>query len=165
METTQRFSLPLLSAGQAQKELFHNESLLVADSLICGAVEESARDDPPPAPEAGDCYIVGNSPTGDWSSHPGQLAMYSEAGWRFVAPVDGLAMLDKSSGAMTIYRDGVWEEGIVRASSVVIDGAQVVGAQANAIADPAGGTFIDSEARAGVSAILAALRSHGLIEA
>lgn len=165
METTPRFSLPLLSAGQAQKELFHNESLLIADALICGAVKGPVRDDPPPAPEAGDCYIVGNSPTSDWSSNAGQLAMYSDAGWRFVAPVDGLALLDKSNGTMTVYRSGGWEEGIVRASSVVIDGAQVVGSQASAIGEPAGGAIIDSEARAAISAILTALRSHGLIGA
>jgi hypothetical protein len=163
METTQRFSLPLLSAGQAQKELFHNESLLIVDALLCAAVEEPQRNDPPATPVAGSCYIVGNSPTGAWSSNPGHLAIYSDAGWRFVKPVDGLTVVEKSSGTAIVHRGGAWESGIVRASSVVVDDVQIIGAQESAIADPAGGAFIDSESRFAISAILSALRTHGLI--
>jgi hypothetical protein len=40
MESTDRFSLPLLVAGQAQKELFHNEALLALDTIVAGAVEK-----------------------------------------------------------------------------------------------------------------------------
>jgi hypothetical protein len=41
----------------------------------------------------------------------------------------------------------------------------VVGPQAAAIADPDGGAVVDGEARTAIAAILAALRSHGLIAA
>lgn len=44
-----------------------------------------------------------------------------------------------------------------------IDELQVVGARAAAIADPAGGTVIDSEARTAVAGMLSAMRQHGLI--
>jgi hypothetical protein len=43
------------------------------------------------------------------------------------------------------------------------EGEQVIGEQAAAIADPAGGTVIDSEARTAVAEILSAIRQHGLI--
>jgi hypothetical protein len=40
----------------------------------------------------------------------------------------------------------------------------VVGSRATAIADPGGGSTVDSQARTAVGQILAALRQHGLIE-
>ena len=51
----------------------------------------------------------------------------------------------------------------MRGSALNIGGQQVVGARGAAIAAPAGGTAVDVEGRAAISAILAALRSHGLI--
>jgi hypothetical protein len=51
-----------------------------------------------------------------------------------------------------------------RAAFLVAD-QQVVGARAAAIAAPTGGATVDSQARLAVSGILAALRSHGLIDA
>lgn len=48
-------------------------------------------------------------------------------------------------------------------AGVVVSGVQVVGAQAAAIGNPAGGATIDLQCRATVIAILNALRGHGLI--
>ena len=74
-----------------------------------------------------------------------------------------MAVFVKASGLIAAYRAGAWEIGIARASRLMVNGMQVVGSQAGAIADPAGGTIIDAEARAAVSEMLAALRQHGLI--
>jgi hypothetical protein len=49
-------------------------------------------------------------------------------------------------------------------SALLLDGVQVVGARASAIASPVGGTTVDSEARATIGQLLDALRQHGLIE-
>ena len=43
------------------------------------------------------------------------------------------------------------------------NGTKVVGAQGAAVADAAGGATVDAEARAAINALLARLRSHGLI--
>jgi len=48
-------------------------------------------------------------------------------------------------------------------TGLFIDGEQVVGTRAAAIAGPTGGATIDAEARAAVSQILEGLRQHGLI--
>ncbi len=69
----------------------------------------------------------------------------------------------KSTSTFAEYGLAGWEIGTVSASRVVIDGDQVIGAQADAIADPAGGTIIDAEARSAVSQILSVMRQHGLI--
>jgi hypothetical protein len=69
----------------------------------------------------------------------------------------------RSDGTTAAFRAGSWELGKVRASSLIIAGQQVVGSQAAAIASASGGTTVDSEARAVLDQILAALRQHGLI--
>lgn len=165
METTERLALPLLIPGQAQKELVHNEALVLLDTIVAGAVEGPAANDPPVSPTTGSCYIVGPVPTGDWSDHANHLAAFTGAGWRFVQPVAGLSVTIKPSAVTAIYGLAGWEVGTVRADKIVIGGQQVVGSQAGAIAGPAGGAVSDVEARFAVDQILAALRIHGLIAA
>lgn len=71
----------------------------------------------------------------------------------------------KSLQLHATFRGSAWELGEVRASKLLVGGEQVVGKRAVAIADPAGGSTTDVEARSAISAILAALRAHGLIAA
>lgn len=163
MENTERLSLPMLIAGQAQKELFHNEALQTLDIVVAAAVEEPARDDPPVSPNAGACYLVGENPTGAWLDYAGHLASFSTAGWRFVTPVPGLAVLVKTTEMLAIYGSAGWDVGTVRAARLLVDGKQVVGSQMAAIADPAGGSTVDVEARTILAVILSTLRHHGLI--
>ncbi len=65
---------------------------------------------------------------------------------------------------MPTYRGGAWVFGEVHATALVVGGDQVVGARASAVADPAGGTTIDTQARATLANLLANLRAHGLID-
>src|SRR5687768_10723370 len=81
----------------------------------------------------------------------------------FSRSFDGLAAVVRSSGSTAVYRNGAWEVGKLRGSEVAVDGVKVVGTQQAAIPAPAGGSTADVEARAAIGAILAALRSHGLI--
>ena len=67
MSATPRLVLPMLEAGQAQKEVLHNEALQLLDALVAPAVEGPPLATPPPAPVVGSCYIVAASPTGDWA--------------------------------------------------------------------------------------------------
>lgn len=163
MEHSLRCRLPLLAAGQAQKEIFHNEALQLIDLLIGTAVEDCGRNAPPASPAEGQAYRVGLAPTGDWSGQAGAVAGWSAAGWRFAGPFEGQAVFDKARAIGCYFRAGAWDDGAVRAEQLVIDGTTVVAGQQPAIAVPSGGTTVDSQARAAISAILAALRNHGLI--
>lgn len=163
MEATERLLLPMLIAGQAQKEIYHNEALHLLDALVAGAVEGPPQDDPPASPSSGQCYIVGGSPSGEWSQYPNNVAVFSGAGWRFIAPVAGMSLLVKTSGTLATYGSAGWEVGTVRASRVIVDGDQVIGPRGEAIASPAGGSVIDAEARLAVEGVLSVLREHGLI--
>jgi len=163
MSATHRLALPFILPGQAQKELFHNEALQALDLVVAAAVEEPPRAVPPATPAVGSCYIVAVSPSGAWVGHAGCLAGMTTAGWRFVAPIEGLAAFMRSSGLTAVYRAGTWELGMLRGDRVEIGGQQVVGSQTSAIPEPTAGSVIDAEARTAVAAILSALRQHGLI--
>lgn len=61
---------------------------------------------------------------------------------------------------------GVWVDLFVSldvTTSYEVGGVKVVGAQGAAVADAAGGVTIDTEARTALNALLARLRTHGLI--
>jgi len=72
-----------------------------------------------------------------------------DVGWLPTDVANGIPSLD---GSKRVVADGV-----------VVSGTQVVGAQAGAIGDPAGGMTIDFQCRGAVMQILNALRGHGLI--
>ncbi|MBB5685815.1 DUF2793 domain-containing protein [Sphingobium boeckii] len=163
MAVTPRLRLPMLAAGQAQKEIVHNEALALAEMLIQPCAQSLGENDPPAAPEPGRNWIVGDVPTGVWIGHAHAIAGWSEGGWRFVEPVEGAHFFIAGDGRWARFRDGGWEAGMIDGAVVRIDGIQVVGAQEAPISAPSGGVTIDSEARAAIAALLVAMRTHGLI--
>lgn len=140
-----RHSLPLLFAGQSQKEFHVNEAHAIIDALLHPAVIEEANG-PPASPAEGDCWLVSNSPTGTWESHPGKIACWSSGDWLFAAPRDGLRVLDIAIGQFRLYRSGAWTS-------------------ASPPAVPSGGTVVDGEARAAISELIAALADAGILPA
>jgi len=164
-DTSARLAFPLLAAGQAQKEMTVNEALALIDIAVQASAVAGGIDTPPEAPAAGQCWIVGDSPDGAWSGHAGMLAGWTADGWRFATPVEGMAVWVSADIMVWRYIGGTWQAGVLNGHRVSIDGVQVVGPRTVAIGDPEGGAVADAEARAAVAAILAALRSHGLIEA
>lgn len=162
-DNSARLALPYLQPGQAQKELYHNEALALVDLALQATVKSVGRDAPPADPLPGECWIVGAAPTGAWTGHPAALAGWTGGGWRFVGPVAGMAVWSEADRLTAQYESGGWAVGKQRVNAVLVDDLPVVGARRGAIAVPQGGTTVDVEARAALSAILAALRGHGLI--
>ncbi len=163
MTRSERLKIAYLQAAQIQKEATVNEGLATLDIAVSAAIDGYLLDTPPAGPAIGSCYIVGNDPDGAWAGHALALAGYTEGGWRFIAAFDGLAAFDKASGQVAVFAAGAWELGHLQAAKLSIGGNQVVGARLAAIADPAGGSTIDTEARGAIVAILERLRQHGLI--
>lgn len=137
-----RHNLPLLFAGQSQKEFYVNEAHAITDMLLHPAVE-GEQDDPPPIPENGQCWLVGTQPTGEWSGQAGQIACRQEGAWLFASPRDGMRVFDKTAGQEMFYLDG-WHKAV-------------------AVAEPSGGTTVDTEARTAISGLVAALVSAGIL--
>ena len=53
ISTTPRLALPLLAMAQAQKEVTHNEALILLDALIYATVEDGPIVAPPAEPAEG----------------------------------------------------------------------------------------------------------------
>jgi hypothetical protein len=162
-DATARFALPFIASGQAQKELFHNEALARIDALLQPVVESVLLDTPPGSSMPGQCWIVGTAPSGDWDGQALAIAARTDDGWRFVAPRAGMTLWSLADSVFAMFDGAAWVLGMLPARHLVIGGVPVVGAQQPAIADPTGGTAPDTPARAAISAILDALKAHGLI--
>ena len=163
-DATARFALPFILPGQAQKELFHNEALALLDGLVHAAVEQGPTSEPPANPLAGQCWIVGAAAGGAWAGHDHALAIQTESGWRFAAPLAGMAVWNKAAGLWLHWTGFAWSDGELKASAILIGGQQVVGERQPAVPSPSGGTTIDAEARSAIAALIVALKSHGLID-
>lgn len=138
-----RLALPLLAAGQAQKEITHNEALTLLDLLTHPVIESAELTAPPADPVAGQMWRVGPAPTGIWSGQAGRIAALTEGGWRYINVFEGLILWDKSRAKQIRFHQGAWIE-------------------PNNIPEPTGGTVIDVEARATIANIAALLVKWGL---
>lgn len=82
MEETTNLKLPLLVPNQSQKEITHNEALVILDNLVNNGVKDKDLTTPPENPSQNDLYIVGVGASGEWEGKDNQLAFYDN-GWRF----------------------------------------------------------------------------------
>lgn len=161
-DMTARLSLPLMAAGQSQKEVTHNEALLRMDLLVQAVVMSGPQSTAPASPLNGQSWIVGKPATGIWAGKEDYLVQWTANGWIFVPPFDGLFVWAVTGGRGWRFSAGRWSDAH-ETSSLRIAGKQVVGAQQPPISLPQGGTNIDPEARAAISMVINSLRAHGLI--
>jgi hypothetical protein len=164
MTATPRLAAPYIVQSQSQKEVTHNDALNLFDALVQPAVEDKDLTAPPGSPAEGQVWIVGSGASGDWAGQDGALAQYIGGAWAFRAPAEGWSVWLKDEGLETRYDGSAWVVGVVAASAVEIGGNPIIGARQAAIADATGGTTVDAEARTALNALLAACRTHGLIE-
>lgn len=165
MSTTNsdRFAFPLLQAGQAQKELTHNEALALIDMLLHAQVESMTVTTPPGGAATGQCWVVASGSTGAWTGQDGKIACLTSGGWRFVPPRNGLQVFNTSDGNNYVHNGTSWQPTQMRSDGVYIGGNRIISTREAAITDPTGGSTTDSQARTAISAILNVLRNHGLI--
>ncbi|WHO41121.1 DUF2793 domain-containing protein [Sphingobium sp. AP49] len=162
-DVTSRWALPMLFAGQAQKELFHNEALGRIDLLLHGQGESADIATPPSSPAPGACWIVPAGAGGAWLDQEGCVAGWTDGGWRFVAPRAGLRLMVADRGHALEHDGTAWRDSAVRIDGIYIAGDRVVGPRHAPIATPGGGGTVDAEARTAIAALLDAMRAHGLI--
>ena len=163
MSDTARLGLPYILSSQSQKEVTHNSALNRIDVLLGAVVQDRDLTAPPASPAEGELWIAAAGATGDWAGHDGDLAYFVGGAWEFWSPPGGFAVRILDEGLSARWTGAAWEAGILAGTAVTIGGQQVVGAQQAAIADAAGGSTQDPEARAAINALLAACRAHGLI--
>lgn len=143
LSSTPRLGMPLLFAGQAQKEVTVNEALTRIDLLLHGSIE-GERSFPPEAPEVGSLWLVAADAQHEWLNRSGELAGWSEGGWRFAQPRAGMKLYDKEKGVFRLFTQR-WE-------------------LFSAPAIPAGGDIVDSEARDAIVQLFSILAKLGIFK-
>jgi len=134
-----------MPSGQAQKEVYVNEAFSLLDGVTHCAVEAESNS-PAASPADGQAWLIGSSPTGDWSGKAGHLALRQAGQWLYVAPRDGMRVLNRATGQDVRRVAGTWR----------------------AVAAPAaasGGTVVDVEARSALATLIARLRDAGIFPA
>ena len=141
---TPRHDLPLLFAGQTQKESFINELAARVDALLHLAIEAELAT-PPSAPTDGQAWLVAPSPSGDCTGQAGLIAARTAGNWLFFTPIAGMTLLNKATGQQLRFVT-TWQSPAKPAL-------------------PVGGSTIDTEARSTINAIVAAMVAAGIVPA
>lgn len=87
--------------------------------------------------------MIASGASGEWSGKAGQIAARQAGNWLYAVPRDGMHILNKATGQHIRYKGG-WQ----------------VPARPTS---PSGGTVIDTEARAAITALIACLTAGGII--
>lgn len=103
-------SLPLIQAAQAQKHVTHNEALMRLDLLVQLTVADRSLTTPPVSPTEGQRHIVATGATGLWAGQAGQIALWLDGVWQFVAPMTGWRAWVQAEGLEVVFGGTAWDE-------------------------------------------------------
>lgn len=123
-----------------------NEDLVYLDALVQITLKDRDLTAPPASPAEGDSYLVAASPTGDWASQAGKIAVYN-TGWTFFTVQEGwvLYILDEDI-LLNCQGAGVFKQVPIQAA-----------AQVNSVATDVATLVTD------FNALLAKLRTSGTL--
>lgn len=109
---TTRLQLPFLAAGQAQKHITVNESLLRLDALVQLATVSVSTASQPGSPADGDVYILPSGKSGAaWSSMAdGAIAHYRDGAWEAISPREGWLAHAADVDRFYAYSGAAWIE-------------------------------------------------------
>ncbi len=151
VETTERLGLPMLIAGQGQKDLTHNEALLGVDLLLHASALSRTLVAAPGLPGLGDCWLIPGGAGGVWADHADELAGWTSGGWRYQKCPPGARVWIADEELYARRTAGGW----------IVDGPHHC--PASAVALPSGGSTVDGEARAAIAALIQRLRAVGVL--
>lgn len=120
-----------------------DRNLVLFDLAAQAWVSDKDLTAPPGSPSLGDRYIVGATPTGDWTGREFQLAVYDGTAWVFAAPKAGWRVWVADESKFYRYDGAAWVDDTAPVQSVngntgavVLDytdvGADAAGAAATA---------------------------------
>ena len=154
MAQTSRYGLPLLDAGQAQKEITHNEAIARIGTLLHLSVESRRTATPLATIDLN--WIIPAGAAGVWAGQDNAIATLDEAGWTFTQPSDGCIAFIRDEAAYVHFAKGQWQN----AWPVP---ALTIGGSTAMVSGATGGTVVDAEARATLAQLLMALSKTGLV--
>ena len=91
MSNSNNLLITHIEQNQSQKEVTINEAINRIESILnIGAIDKGINT-PPSSPNNGDLYIIGSSPTDEWSDNSQNIAYY-DSGWKFIIPNEGMTI-------------------------------------------------------------------------
>ena len=109
MTETPNLGLPVIVAQQAMKHITHYEALARLDALVQAAVLQININAPPASLQAGDRYLIGATPTGDFAGQAGKLASYDGASWRYISPKAGWFIFNRADSSFSVFDGTSWK--------------------------------------------------------
>lgn len=107
-DDTTILGLPLILAAQAQKHVTHNEALAMLDVAVQLAVINRDQTTPPALAVPGDRHIVAPGGLVEWAGQDGKIAVMTETGWQFTAPLPGWRAHILAEGATAAFNGLAW---------------------------------------------------------
>ncbi|MEQ8656639.1 MAG: DUF2793 domain-containing protein [Hyphomicrobiales bacterium] len=108
MDTSARFSLPLIIASQAQKHLTHNEALAQLETLVQPVVQDIAALAPPSEPSEADCLVIGTGAGDVFAGKDNAIAAWIAEAWHFHVPEAGWMVVRASDGVAFVFDGTAW---------------------------------------------------------
>jgi Protein of unknown function (DUF2793)/Pectate lyase superfamily protein len=108
MDSTPNLALPYIFAAQAQKHVTHNEAIRNLDALVQLSVLDRDLSMPPTAPDDGQRFIVGPTPSGVWSGQAGKIAAFQDFAWMFYSPRVGWVVWVADEAKLLAWDGSQW---------------------------------------------------------
>jgi len=108
MTATARLDLPFLQAGQALKNITHNEALQRLDSglyLSCSNMDANSL---PGNPAEDLVVLISQSPDITLLDRVGQIAVFTTSGWVWFTPKPGWSLWDETEQTLRIFNGKSW---------------------------------------------------------
>ncbi|WP_081875489.1 DUF2793 domain-containing protein [Tepidicaulis marinus] len=87
------------------------------------ARRERGKAAPPPAPEEGARYLVGQGASGEWAGEEGKLAWFDAGVWRFLEPQEGWRAFVADEGVSLVFSAGAWRREAAELLGISANGA------------------------------------------
>ena len=106
--TTPRLNLPFLQAGQALKNITHNEALQRLDTGLYLSCDDMNANTLPPTAEAGTAIILSDTPEANFSKRMGQIAVFVNGSWAWFSPTPGWTIWDNMGQTLRVFNGEDW---------------------------------------------------------
>lgn len=105
---TARLNLPFLQAGQALKNITHNEALQRLDSGLYLSCSDMAAQSLPHDPTEDRVVLISQTPEAVLAEHIGHIAIFISGHWIWFAPKSGWSLWDEAEQSLRIFNGTVW---------------------------------------------------------
>lgn len=105
---TPRLALPFLQAGQALKNITHNEALQRLDTGLYLSCSDMAVDALPDGPSVNTAVIISDTPATALADRAGDIAVFISGAWVWFTPTAGWTIWDEIGQTLRVFDGTFW---------------------------------------------------------